>query len=198
MHLNLHSWPQQSDEFLPCCELLGHVFKIGTIPASRSSLKLAERMLKFQPAAQLFSHCYSKSIACRSEATSTRLRLGSSSRKPISNNDCPGLCRRRTHRLGLVVGRPHDNIGLKVVYLIPDQHKNPELFVLPTMFPGSDIGSVPLSQQIGTLELMLQLYDQFYPARGTYLEPAITWIPKPSLIGDTATVAAGLRLIKLF
>lgn len=159
---------------------------------------LAERMLKSLTAAWFCSHCCSKSIASSGETTSTRLRRRRSARKPLSRNDRPGLCRRRTHRLGLVVGRPHDNIGLEVVYLIPDQHKNPELFVLPTLFPGNYSGSVPLSQQIETPELMLQLYDQFYLARGTYLETAITWIPKPSLIGDTATVAAGLRLIKLF
>lgn len=99
---------------------------------------------------------------------------------------------------GLVGGRPHDNFGLGVAYSIPNPHKNPELFVLPTLFPGNYTGSVPLSQQIDTPELMLQLYYQFFLARGTYLEPAITWIPKPSLIGDTATVAAGLRLITLF
>lgn len=99
---------------------------------------------------------------------------------------------------GLVGGRPHDNVGLGVAYSIPNPHKNPELFVLPTMFPGNYTGSVPLNQQIETPELMLQLYCQFFLARGTYLESAITWIPKPSLIGDTATVAVGLRLIKLF
>lgn len=161
MHLNLHNWLPQSMVFSQCCELLGRVLKIGKIPASRSSLVLAERMLKSQAAAWFFSHCCSKSIASSGETTSPRLRCRRSARKPLSRNDRPGVCRRRTHRLGLVVGRPHDNIGLEVNYPIPDQHKNPELFVLPTMFPGSYTGSVTLSQQIGTPELMLQLYYQF-------------------------------------
>lgn len=169
MHLNLNSWPQQSMGFPQYFEILGDILKIGDIPASRSLLELAERMLKFQSAAQLFSHCYSKSIACRSEATSTRLRLSSSSRKPISNNDCPYFCRLGTHRLGLAVGSHNDNIDQD------RDHSN-------------------LDPRVN-LELMLQLYYQFCLVRVTYLEPAITSIPKSGLIGDSGGVAAALRLI---
>jgi porin len=99
---------------------------------------------------------------------------------------------------GLLRGRPHDNFGLGLAYSIPNSNKYPALFVLPALFPGQYKHSAPLSKQIGTPELMVQLYYQFHVARGTFLEPSITYIPKPSLIGDQATLAAGLRLIKLF
>jgi len=97
---------------------------------------------------------------------------------------------------GLMQGRPHDNFGIGLAYAKPNPNKNPEFFVLPWIFPGNYNGQ-PLAE-IETPELMLQLYYQFLLARATYLEPALTYIPKPSLIGDAATLAFTLRLIKQF
>lgn len=97
---------------------------------------------------------------------------------------------------GLIEGRPHDNFGLGLAYAKPNPNKNPEFFVLPWLFPG-DYNGRPLAE-IETPELMVQLYYQFSLAKATYLEPVLTLIPKPSLIGDSAAVAFTLRLIKQF
>lgn len=97
---------------------------------------------------------------------------------------------------GLINGRPHDNFGIGLAYAKPNPNKNSEFFVLPWIFPGNYNGR-PLAE-IETPELMLQLYYQFSLAKATYLEPALTYIPKPSLIGDPATVAFTMRLIKQF
>jgi porin len=97
---------------------------------------------------------------------------------------------------GLIEGRPRDNFGLGLSYSKPNPHKNPEFFVLPWLFPGRYNGR-PLAE-IETPELMVQLYYQFSLAKAAYLEPVLTYIPKPSLIGTPSTLVFTMRLIKQF
>jgi len=97
---------------------------------------------------------------------------------------------------GLLEKRPHDNFGVGLAWAKPNPTKNPELFLLPQLFPGN-YGGNPLAQ-VETPEVVIQLYYQFALDRTTYLEPVLSVIPKPSLIGNPATVAATLRLIKQF
>jgi len=97
---------------------------------------------------------------------------------------------------GIIQGRANDSFGAGLAYAKPNPNKNPEFYVLPLLFPGN-YNSTPLAQ-LETPELMLQLYYQFSLAKATYLEPALSYIPKPSLIGNPSTLSFTLRLIKQF